>query len=248
MSKEELNSFSKGAFQDCLPHLSIDTVIFGFDGLELRVLLLKMKEDGKWYLPGGYIFLEEDIDDAAQRILEERTGAKQVFLHQFATFGKANRNKDILPQLPDDIWYKMRFASIGYYGLVDYKSVDIQTDPYSECCKWIPLRQTDQLEFTMDHQEILWKGLSSLRKQLNFQPIGRRLLPEKFTLPELQKLYEAILGKELNRGNFYRKVMGLNILEKLEEQRKGGAHKTPNLYRFHTENYQKALLEGLNGW
>ncbi len=100
----------------------------------------------------------------------------------------------------------------------------------------------------MDHKEIVEKALLALREKISIKPIGFNLLPEKFTLSALQKLYEAILGKELNRGNFYRKIKNLGILKKLDEQKRGGAHKAPDLYSFDEENYNKALENGLTSW
>lgn len=100
----------------------------------------------------------------------------------------------------------------------------------------------------MDHREIVEKALLTLREAISYKPIGYNLLPEKFTLSELQKLYEIILGKELNRGNFYRKIKNLGILKKLDERRTGGAHKAPDLYSFDEESYAKALENGLSSW
>ena len=121
-------------------------------------------------------------------------------------------------------------------------------DELSEKCEWISLSQLSEIELAMDHREIIEKALLTLRERITYKPIGYNLLPEKFTLSELQKLYETILGKELNRGNFYRKIKNLEILRKLNEQRRGGAHKSPDLYSFDEENYKKALENGLSNW
>lgn len=120
-------------------------------------------------------------------------------------------------------------------------------DDVSNACEWVPI---DEIQgFMMDHQNIFDHALISLRKQLNYKPIGYKLLPEEFTMPELQRLYEIILNKKLNRGNFYRKMIGYDILDKLDEPRKGGAHKAPNLYKFNLEKYNSALENGFKeGW
>lgn len=118
----------------------------------------------------------------------------------------------------------------------------------SETCEWIYLKQLPEINLAMDHREIIEKALQTLREKISHKPIGYNLLPEKFTLPELQKLYEVILGKPLNRGNFYRKIKNLGILKKLQEQRRGGAHKAPDLYSFDDHQYRKALENGLRNW
>jgi hypothetical protein len=127
--------------------------------------------------------------------------------------------------------------------MVDFKQVNLVADNISDKCEWLPLHELPAL--AMDHGEILNKALKTLQTQLNYQPFGLDLLPGEFTLPELQKLYESILGRALNRGNFYRKIMALDILEKLDEPRKGGAHKAPNLYRFNIQKYKEAFENGI---
>ncbi|RNL50262.1 NUDIX hydrolase [Pedobacter jejuensis] len=222
-----------------LPHISIDCVVFRFHANSLNVLMLKLKSADNWMLPGGYVNKNEAINDAAKRVLFERSGADKIFLNVFGVFGTLNRSEDFFKDYPDDLWHKQRFVTVGYYALVDHTQVTPVTDSYSDKCEWMPI---DNLPKTvMDHQEILNKALATLREQLSYKPIGYNLLPETFTMPELQSLYETILGQKLNRGNFYRKIMRYNILVKLDEPRKGGAHKAPNLYRFDEENYKKAL-------
>jgi len=189
----------------------------------------------------------ENLRDAASRILFDRTGAANIYLHQFRVFGDLNRSEDFFKEYSDALWNKQRFISIGFYALVDYSKVNLVVDEISDACEWVSV--DDLPEFMMDHRFILNKALDTLRKQLNHKPIGYSLLPEKFTMPELQKLYEIILGKKLNRGNFYRKMLRYDILEKLDESRKGGAHKAPDLYKFDVEKYQNALRNGLSeGW
>lgn len=243
----KLNKIFNDSRENYLPHLSIDCVIFGFHEASLKVLLLQMKEQNLWGLPGGYILKQENINEAASRILKQRTGAENIYLQQFRAFGDLNRSEEFFDDSEDQLWNKQRFVSIGYYALVDYSKVNLVVDEFSQACEW---KSIDNLpDFMMDHRRIFDKALIKLRKQLNDKPIGYNLLPEKFTMPELQKLYEIILDKKLNRGNFYRKMLRYDILEKLDESRKGGAHKAPDLYRFDLEKYGKALKEGLNsGW
>lgn len=243
--KKLLEEDSEESFKIYIPTLSIDCVVFSFHENLLHVLTLKMKDRDSWVLPGGYVEKEENVDDAAIRILKERTGTENIYLQQFYTFGNAKRSQSAFEDYDDSIWYKQRFVSIGYYALTAYPTVNLIIDKYSVALQWQSIENLPS--FRMDHRAIFDKALLTLREQLNNHPIGYNLLPEKFTMPELQKLYEGILGKKLNRGNFYRKILRYDILIKLDESRKGGAHKAPDLYSFDLEKYNSALLEGLPG-
>lgn len=241
--KKLLEEKSRENYLIYLPHLSIDCVVFGFHDASLKVLVVKLKEQSVWGLPGGYIRKEESMDQAASRILQERTGASNIYLQQFRVFGDLNRSEGFFEGYDRDLWHKQRYVSVGYYALVDFSEVTPVTDEFSDACEWLDVQKLP--EFMMDHRVILDEALSVLRKQLNYKPIGLSLLPSKFTMPELQKLYEIILGKKLNRGNFYRKMLRFGILEKLNESRKGGAHKAPDLYKFDLKKYKDALKNGL---
>ena len=246
--KEIIINNSKKAYEIYVPHISVDTVIFGFNGDQLKVLLLKMKFNQQWFLPGGYMKKEENLESAAIRILRERTQLDKIFLQEFAVFSELNRSEETFKDFPDDLWHKKRFIYVGYYALVNHKDVSPIGDELSESCDWIILDELESQNITMDHKQIIEKALNTLREQISYKPIGLNLLPEKFTLSELQKLYEAILGRTLNRGNFYRKIKNIGILKKLDEKRKGGAHKAPDLYTFDQENYFKILENGINNW
>lgn len=246
--KEIIINNSKKAYEIYVPHISVDTVIFGFNGDQLKVLLLKMKFNHQYFLPGGYMKKEENLESAAIRILRERTQLDKIFLQEFAVFSELNRSEETFKDFPEDLWHKKRFISVGYYALVNHKDVSPIGDELIESCDWIFLDQLATTNITMDHKKIIEKALNALREQISYKPIGLNLLPEKFTLSELQKLYEAILGRTLNRGNFYRKIKNIGILKKLDEQRKGGAHKAPDLYIFNQENYFKILENGINNW
>jgi ADP-ribose pyrophosphatase YjhB (NUDIX family) len=236
------------------PGISVDCTIFGFHENVLKVLLLKVKQVNKWALPGGFIFKNETIENAAYRVLQERTGVKNIFLQQFNAFGEPNRSDSSIHQtrymdygvkIPKDNWLLQRFITIGFYALIDFTEVNIEDAESNEGATWIDINKLDNL--MMDHENIVLKALEALRTQLAYLPIGRNLLPKKFTMPELQKLYETILGQQLDRRNFQRKMIGFGILNKLTETRKGGAHKAPFLYTFNDKKYQKALKEGLYG-
>lgn len=243
--KKILEIQSAEHWEKYIPTLSIDCAIFSFNENSLQVLTLKMKDIDSWGLPGGYVKKDENVDDAAVRILKDRTGTENIYLQQFYTFGNLNRSESAFEDHDDAIWNKQRFVSIGYYALAEHSQVKLIIDQYSTNVEWKSIESLP--EFMMDHRTILDRALLTLREQLNNHPIGYNLLPEKFTMPELQKLYEAILSKKLNRGNFYRKILRYDILVKLDESRKGGAHKAPDLYSFDLEKYNNALKEGLKG-
>jgi len=238
------------------PGLSIDCVIFGFHDNQLKVLLIKVERAAKWSLPGGFIPVDQDIDTAANTVLNGRTGVEGVFLRQFATFGKVKRNeqhfdKKILEYLQIEEekgkWLTRRFVTIGYYALVDFSKILPNPMNRYEVVEWIDHKEVPEL--ILDHREILDKALDTLRVELNLMPIGYNLLPEKFTIPELQKLYETILDKKLDRRNFLRKITNIGILMKLDEKKSNVAHKAPNLYSFDKEKYDEVLKNGLNqGW
>jgi len=236
-----------------LNSISLDCVVFGFHNNQLKVLLLKMKFSHEWALPGGFVQQDESVETAAARVLQERTGLDNIFLKQFKVFSDPQRSK-MNPAIKDLVesgsnpnleWFDQRFITIGFYALVDFTKAVPTPDLFSEIAEWKNLAEIENL--MLDHNLILQKALNTMRLQLNYQPIGYNLLPNKFTMPELQKLYETILSKTLDRRNFQRRILSFNILNKLTETRKGGAYKSPFLYEFIPENYKKALENGLTG-
>lgn len=242
--------------ENLLPALSVDCVIFGFHENQLKVLLLKHRHRDMWALPGGFVGKEEPTDAAAYRVLKERTGVHEIFLQQFQVFGEPERSQKEFHlqdlkrdgiEVNEDNWILQRFVTIGYYALVEFTKAGSMPGQLSENSLWWDINALPEL--ILDHKKILEKALATLRLQLNYQPIGYNLLPEKFTMPELQKLYETILAKKLDRRNFQRKILGYGILKRLNETKKGVAHKAPYLYSFLLKKYNEALTEGLNsGW
>jgi 8-oxo-dGTP diphosphatase len=230
--------------------LSIDCVIFGYKDNQLNVLIPKIGfGDNLWSLCGGFILQDESIDDAARRILEERTGLKDIYLEQFRVFGEVERtNKDVLSLsdlekdkiLNDNIlgdknldWLAKRFISIGYYALVDINKVSPQKGELDESIGWYSLQ--DLPKMIMDHNEMVHFALETLRQNLDQKLIGFNLLPETFTMKEVQELYEAIYDKPFARNNFQKKILDLEVLERLEKKFTGAANKAPFLYRFRRE-------------
>ena len=229
----------KKIFEKNIPQLSIDCVIFGFHDGELKVLLCKYPQMDLWALQGGHIRQDEDIDAAANRILEERTGLNHIFLEQYYVFGKANRPtytliKQLFEKENVDIenipFLKQRFISIGYYSLVDFQKVNPTAAIFFECSEWFDIQNLPNLVF--DHAEMIEKALETMRQSLDYHLVGFNLMPETFTMKDIQRLYETILGEPLKRNTFQEKMLNLNILERLEKQFSGGAHKAPYLYKF----------------
>ncbi|MGB5007306.1 MAG: NUDIX domain-containing protein [Ferruginibacter sp.] len=253
---ESISTLLNLGADNLLPALSVDCVIFGFHENQLKVLLLKHRHRDMWALPGGFIGKNEPTDAAAYRVLKERTGLNEIFLQQFQVFGDPDRSqkefhlqdlkKDGI-KVNEDSWILQRFVTIGYYALVEFTKASPPSDWINEKSLWWDINDLPAL--ILDHRKIFDQALATLRQQLNYQPIGYNLLPEKFTMPELQKLYETILAKTLDRRNFQRKILGYGILKRLKERKKGVPHKAPYLYSFDLKKYNDALRQGFNaGW
>ena len=251
MIEERISEYLKNAWDLYLPGISLDVVILGYAGNSIRVLLLKLKELDHWALPGGFIFKDEDVNDATHRIVKARTGLNSLYFNQFHLFGKTGRNTSVLlnsdhaDKLSKEAvsWLNHRFVTVGYFALVRIDKVVPQPDILSEKCDWFPI---DELPPTiLDHGEITGTAITHVRRQLNYFPVGLNLLPEKFTMSELQKLYECILNEKMDRGNFQRKILKLDILIRQEKLKTGGAHKAPYLYRFDIDKYKHKVKHGI---
>ena len=248
----------KKLFANVLREVSIDCAIFGFTAGKLKVLLIRWRSIDKWSLPGGRIYKDEDAEEAAYRILYERTGLKDVFLQQFNTFGKTNRYTHFSEEETiefmaqalqesrktlESLALSRRVVSIGFYALVNIDRVTPRPDMYSDECSWWDIDQVPKLLF--DHNEMIEVAMKTIRKEVRHQPIGK-LLPEKFTLNEIHKLFQTILNAELDRRNFHKLITSYDFLVKLNEKRTGLANKAPYLYRFDFRRYEKALKEGIS--
>lgn len=221
-----------------LPHIAYDSVVFGFSGEKLKILLMEYHNTGWFALPGGFVGINDSLDNAVQRGLRDRTGLDEVYLEQFYTFGSMERFKpEVMMKIMEphgyeekDHWLFKRFISVGYYALINYEEVEPKPDKLSDSIGWY---EVDQLpELILDHNFIVQKALNHLRTHLDQKLLSVNLLPELFTMKDLQQVYEAILGEELNRANFQRKILSLDILERHEKLFSGGSHKAPYLYSF----------------
>lgn len=220
--------------EEHLPHFnstfSIDCVVFGFDEGELKILLIERNEEPfkDWYaLPGNIVGPDESLDQSATRILKELTGLGDIFMEQYYTFGDVNRH----PQ--------GRVVSIAYYALLRLggdKALKPLTS-YAKMAFWKNVNDLPKLAF--DHQQIFEKGLEKIKRRIKHQPIAFELLPEKFTLTQLQNVYELILGKKLDKRNFRKKMLSFGVLKELDEKQKGVSFRAAMLYKFDKRKYAK---------
>ncbi len=214
--------------------LTVDCVIFGFDGKKMEILLIRRgsePEAGKWALPGGFMEKEETLDDAATRVLSLLTGMNNIYMEQFHTFGSLNRHP------------LGRVITVAYYALVDSTNYNLQPSWHASETQWFDISEIPKLGF--DHKEIVNTALKTLKKEIAIRPIGFELLPNKFTLTDLQNLYEVILGESLDRRNFRRKLKAMDILIELDEMRPG-AHIGATLYKFNKKQYNSLVAEGFD--
>ena len=216
------------------PSVAVDCVIFGLDKTDLKVLLIQRGNDPykhHWAFPGGFVEMDESLETAALRELEEETGVKNVFFEQLFTFGNPERDP------------RGRVISVSYFALVNLEDHPVQAASDAENAAWFPFDKLPELAF--DHQIIMKTAFNRLRSKVRYQPLGFELLPEKFTLAQLQELYEKILGTSLNKRNFRTKILKMNILKEVGRQ-ENVAHRPATLYSFDHEQYSKLTTEGFN--
>lgn len=213
------------------PAVATDCVIFGFDGLSIRVLLIKRGIEpykGKWAFPGGFMKMDETAEQCAKRELYEETGLKDALVEQFYTFTDVNRDP------------RERVITVAHYALVRLSEVKGGDD--AEVAQWFAHSEVPSLAF--DHDRILRMALKCLKERICFEPIGFELLPEVFTMTELQNLYEAILEVKFDRRNFYNKMLKLGILTEAEPRPANAARRTPTKYKFNAAKYAELKQKG----
>ena len=217
------------------PALTVDCVVFGFDEGDLKVLLIRRDADpfrGKWALPGGFVKMDESLEEAARRELREETGIERLYLEQLFTFGDVDRDP------------RGRVVTVAYYALVKLADYRVRATTDASSAAWFSLADVSRLAF--DHNRILDTALVRLKGKVRYQPIGFELLPVKFALSELQHLYEVILEAPLDKRNFRKKILGTGLLIELEEIQQDVAHRAARLYKFDDRKYRQLIRGGFN--
>jgi 8-oxo-dGTP diphosphatase len=217
------------------PSVTVDCVVFGLDEEDLKVLLVQRGLEpfkGRWALPGGFVRMEESLEDAARRELAEEAGVRPGLLEQLYTFGEPGRDP------------RGRVITVAYFALVKLTDHKVQAATDASEAAWFSVWDMPKLAF--DHAEVVATALQRLKGKVRYQPIGFELLPPKFTLTQLQRLYETILEKELDKRNFRKKILSMDLLEELDEVEQDVSHRAARLYRFDHKKYKQLEKAGFN--
>ncbi len=217
------------------PALTVDIVVFALDEEDLQVMLIQRDLapfEGRWALPGGFVRVDESLEEAGRRELEEETGLKDIYLEQLYTFGEVTRDP------------RERVVTVAYYALVNLAGHDIHASSDARNAAWFSLNDLPELAF--DHDQILATAHTRLRGKVRYQPIGFELLPRKFTLRQLQHVYEIILGRPLDKRNFRKKVLSTGLIVPLEEIEQDVAHRAARLYQFDNRKYARLSKQGFH--
>lgn len=217
------------------PAVTVDGVVFGFDESDLKLLLIRRKSEpskGVWALPGGFVTINESLEEAAVRELSEETGIGELYLEQLYTFGEPKRDP------------RERVISVAYYALVKLSEHAVHAASDAAEVAWFPVAELPKLAF--DHERIVDTGLRRLKAKVRYEPIGFELLPEKFTLGELQRLYETLLEQSVDKRNFRKKILGMDLLQALDEYQQDVAHRAAQYYRFNRQRYEQLKKRGFN--
>lgn len=215
------------------PAVTVDCVVFGFDGAALKLLLVRRKNPpfaGAWALPGGFVHQDESLEAAALRELSEETGLHKVFLEQLYSFGDPHRDP------------RGRVITVAYYALIKLSQMKLAPSTDAEEAGWFEAGALPELAF--DHDVIISIALERLRGKVVYQPLGFELLAHEFTLTQLQKLYEVILGRELDKRNFRKKMLQMGILVDTGKYVTGAQHRAPQLFRFDERRYRELKKQG----
>lgn len=215
-------------------YIATDCIIFGFDNESIKLLVFKRRVDpfkGQWSLIGSFVKGNESVNNAAKRVLTDITGLENVFMKQLKVYGAVERDPG------------SRCITVGQYALIRIEDQDKELVE-KHGAVWYDLHELPEL--VLDHNILVQDALTQLRRRASYQPIGFELLPEKFTIPSLQKLYEEIYQKEFDARNFRKKIIALDILTKLEEKDKSTSKKGAFLYKFNQTKYNKLIESGIN--
>ena len=245
-STETIDSLRK-SIRESIPQLSVNCVIFRKHEQKLQVPVVLPFNRNTWVIPGGFVNQSESLDDAAKRILFEQTQIEDLFLTQFGTFGSVDRHIDCKEseiekvEIPEDIleWLSQRFVTIGYYSVLSDPNIELKTSPVFQKVKWINLK--DAIGLGMDHSLLVTEARKVLSRDLLSLPLIQSFMPEEFTIPELQKLYEAILDRPIDRGNFRKRILKSNCLIKTGQLKENIKRRPPDLYMLDTQNYLSSL-------
>ena len=219
------------------PALTVDCVVFGLDldKNSLKILLIQRKLQpflGKWALPGGFVQMDETLEEAAERELREETGLAGIWLEQLAAFSRVDRD-------PRD-----RIVTVAFLALVKMNDLELHADTDASDAAWFDFDDCPELGF--DHEDILQNAIVRLREKIRRQPIGFEMLPKKFTLTQLQSLYEIVLETELDKRNFRKKILAMDFLTELDEIQKDVSHRAARLYSFNKKRYQELVRSGID--
>jgi 8-oxo-dGTP diphosphatase len=215
------------------PSVTVDCVVFGLDDGELKLMLIRRGEEpfaGDWALPGGFVHIDEDLDSAARRELSEETGISELYLEQLYTFGDPERDP------------RGRVITVAYFALVNLADHAVQAASDAAEAEWYPVSELPSLAF--DHDAIVETARERLRAKVRYAPVGFELLPDRFTLTQLQRLYETVLEQPLDKRNFRKKVLSLGLLEPTGERETGVSHRAAQLYRFDKQKYAELARLG----
>lgn len=214
--------------------ISVDAVVFGYESGTISVLLIQRKYDpfkGKWAIPGGFVLNHESLEEAVERELQEETGVQINYLEQLYSFGNPSRDP------------RGRVVSVAYFALVRPNTFKIFASTDAEQVQWFNINELPELSF--DHQEILDKAIQRLQSKITYEPLGFELLDKKFPFSDLEKLYTTLLGRDIDRRNFRKKIIGLNVLDELDEKALKGSGRPANLFQFNKKRYFQLKKEGI---
>lgn len=215
--------------------LTVDCVVFGLDDTDLKVLLIQRDLApfrGKWALPGGFVRVDESLEDAARRELREETGLQEVFLEQLFTYGELKRDP------------RERVVTVAWYALVRLSDHRVTAATDARDAAWFVVQKIPKLAF--DHDRILRAAHQRLQAKVRYEPIGFELLPKKFTLTQIQKLYEIVLDRTIDKRNFRKKILRMDVLHELDEVETDVAHRAARLYRFNQKRYREMAKRGIH--
>jgi len=214
--------------------LSVDAVVFGYEAGTISILLIKRKYEpfkGEWAIPGGFVLDKESLEEAVERELKEETGVEINYLEQLYTFGNPERDP------------RSRVVSVAYFGLIKPSAFNIVASTDAEEVKWFNIIDLPTLSF--DHDEIVKLAIKRLQGKITYEPIGFELLDNKFPFSDLEKLYTTLLGRAIDRRNFRKKILKLNILDELDEKVSKGSGRPANLFKFNDKRYFELKKEGI---